>query len=100
MIDTFIIPKDEAIIALDLASASISQRFESGITLSNNPNYLKLKNIYSFNQINSKFASLILQHSKEEGIRQMLEKQSFHIRQLATETNSIDLSIHQLTEEE
>tara|TARA_Y100000287_G_C14180317_1_gene334572 strand:- start:391 stop:693 length:303 start_codon:yes stop_codon:yes gene_type:complete len=100
MINNFIIPRDEALIALDLASATISKQFESGITLSNNPNYLKLKNIYTFNQINSKFANLILQHSREEGIRQMMEKQPFHIRQLSTETTQSNLTIHELTEEE
>lgn len=84
MIDTFIINRDEALMALDLASASISKQYDAGITLSNNPNYIILNNVYSLNQINSKFANLILNMAKDEGIRQMMEKQSFHIRQLST----------------
>ncbi len=100
MVNNFIIPKEEAIIALDLAASTISSKFESGITLSNNSNYLKLKNIYTFNKIESKFSNLILQHSKEEGIRQMMEKQQYHIRQLSTETTQPNLTIHNFQEEE
>ena len=88
MIDTFIINRDEALMALDLASASISNQYDPGITLSNNPNFIILNNVYSLNQINSKFANLILNMAKDEGIRQMMQKQSFHIRQLSTTHSS------------
>jgi hypothetical protein len=92
MIDTFIIPQKDAIIALDLASASIRTELDEGITLTDTDSYLRLKNIYTFNMINSKFADLVLQSAKAEGIRKMMTKQPIHVRHLSSTSNSSNLS--------
>jgi hypothetical protein len=92
MIDTHIIPHKDAILALDLASTAITTHLDDGITLTNNDNYLKLKNLYTFNKIKSKFADLVLQSAKAEGIRQTMMNQPIHIRHLASTPNDVNLS--------
>ena len=92
MIDTHIIPHKDALIALDLASTSIQTQLDEGITLTNNDTYLKLKTLFQFNQINSKFAEMILQSVKAEGIRQTMTTQPIHIRHLASTPNNTNLT--------
>jgi len=92
MIDTHIIPHKDALIALDLASTSIQTQLDEGITLTNNDTYLKLKTLFTFNQIDSKFANLILESVKAEGIRQTMTQQPIHIRHLASTPNQTNLT--------
>ena len=92
MIDTFVIPQKDAIIALDLASASINSNLDEGITLTDTDSYLKLKTFYTLFKIESKFASLVLESAKAEGIRRTMMKQSLHIRHLSSNQNQSNLS--------
>ena len=67
MIDTFIIPRKEAILALDLVSASLLNNVDEGIALSNTDTYLRIKTLYNFNSINSRFAQLVLRLLQSRG---------------------------------
>lgn len=92
MIDTFVIPQKDAIIALDLASASINTQLDEGITLTDTDSYLKLKTFYTLFKIESRFAELVLESAKAEGIRRTMMKQSLHVRHLSSTNNSNNLS--------
>jgi len=99
MIDTFIIPRKEAILALDLVSASLLDNVDEGIALSNTDTYLRIKTLYHFNSINSKFADLVLQSAKAEGLRQMFTRQPTHVRFQSTRSESESLLHHESTNE-
>ena len=51
MNDTVFIPHKDALLALDLVSASLQDSLDVGITLSNTPDYLRLRNLFLFNKI-------------------------------------------------
>ena len=97
MIDTFIIPRKEAILALDLVSASLLNNVDEGIALSNTDTYLRIKTLYNFNSINSRFAQLVLESSKAEGLRQMFMRQPTHVRFQSTRSESESLLHHDTT---
>lgn len=99
MIDTFVIPQKDAIIALDLASASINTQLDEGITLTDTDSYLKLKTFYSLFQINSRFAELVLESAKAEGIRRTMMKQSLHVRHLSSSSNKENFSQYNSSKE-
>ena len=99
MIDTFIIPRKEAILALDLVSASLLDNVDEGIALSNTDTYLRIKTLYHFNSINSKFADLVLQSAKAEGLRQMFMRQPTHVRFQSTRSESESLLHHETSKQ-
>ena len=90
-LDTFIIPRKEAVLALDLVSASLSIDLPSGIALSDTDSYLRLSTLFSFHQIQGPFSSLILQAAHNEGTRRMMMKQKLHSRIQATKDPSKSL---------
>lgn len=93
MRDMLVIPTDEAKLALDLVASQMMIQEEDGVTMNNSSEYGRLKNLYTFHGIKSKFANLVLQSVKVEGRRKMFERQPIHIRCLATTGNEIDIGI-------
>ena len=94
MDDTIFIPHKDALLALDLVSSSLQKSLDIGITLSDSPDYLRLRNVFTFNQIKGKFASLCLQASLEEGMRKMFQNQPIHIRNMSSSKEDESLLIH------
>lgn len=80
MTDTFIIPKQEALLALDLVSASQSIHLPEGIALTDNDSFLRLHSIYLFHGIDNQFSKLVLSSLLAEGQRQMMMRQPIHTR--------------------
>lgn len=94
MDDTIFIPHKDALLALDLVSASLQNSLDVGITLSNTPDYLRLKNIFTFNNISGPFANLCLNASLQEGMRKMFQNQPIHVRNMSSKTNDDSILIH------
>ena len=84
MNDTVFIPHKDALLALDLVSASLQDSLDVGITLSNTPDYLRLRNLFLFNKISGPFAQLALKASLDEGIRQNMVSQPIHVRNMSS----------------
>ena len=94
MDDTVFIPHKDALLALDLVSASLQKSLDVGITLSNTSDYLRLRNIFKFNKISGPFASLCLTASLEEGMRKMYQSQPIHIRNMSSRNEDDSLLRH------
>ena len=94
MNDTVFIPHKDALLALDLVSASLQSSLDIGITLSNTADYLRLKNIFTFNRISGPFAALALQASLDEGMRQMFTKQPIHVRNMSSRSSDDSVVRH------
>lgn len=87
MKDTVFIPHKDALLALDLVSTTLQSKLNVGITLSDTPDYLRMKNLFLFNKITGPFSQLALSASLEEGIRQMMTKQPIHVRNMSSINN-------------
>jgi hypothetical protein len=94
MNDTIFIPRKDAILALDLVASSVQNGLDEGISLSNNNSYLRLKNLYTFNGVKSRFADKVLQASLDEGKRQMMTRQPTHIRFMSTKEKDSSVLRH------
>lgn len=94
MNDTVFIPHKDALLALDLVSATLQSNLDVGITLSNTPDYLRLRNIFLFNKISGPFSQLALKSSLEEGIRQMMTSQPIHVRNMSSSNNDNSIVEH------
>ena len=80
MTDTYIIPKKEALLALDLVSASQSIHLSPSVALSNSDSILRLQSLYTFHGIDNQFSRLVLSSLLNEGQRQMMMNQPIHTR--------------------
>lgn len=90
-IDMLTIPTQEARLALDMVAAQILNGQDEGVTLSNNGDYVRLSNLFTFHGITGPASEMILKAAKTEGKRQMMERQALHVRIMSTldETDSI-----------
>lgn len=95
MTDTFIIPKKDALLALDLVSASQSIHLQPGIALSDSDSFLRLQSLYTFHGIDNQFSQLVLQSLLSEGTRQMMMRQPIHTRIQSTIPPDTSHLLHQ-----
>jgi len=83
-IDMLTIPTQEARLALDMVAAQIMTGQDEGVALSNNGDYVRLQNLFTFHSITGPASAMILEAAKTEGKRQMMERQALHVRILST----------------
>ena len=95
-IETFIIPVNEGVLALDLVSASLNSNVDKGVALSNTDSHLRLKTVFGFAQIDGPFAQMVLAASLAEGQRQMFMRQPIHVRVQSSKSDDDSDLYHKL----
>ena len=98
-IETFIIPVNEGVLALDLVSASLNNDVDKGVALSNTDSHLRLKTVFAFAQITGRFSQMVLAASLAEGQRQMFMRQPIHVR-VQSSKSSDESDLYHILEEE
>jgi len=82
--DTIFIPKNEALLALDLVAASIA-REDASIALNESPAFVRLDTVYRLHGIDGKFSRTIREMLLDEGRRKVFTRQKLHVRMAACE---------------
>ena len=78
-----VIPTKDARLALDIMASTLERGVGSDITMNNSKSYVRMKALYTMNGVQGKFSELVLQVLRQEGKRQMYERQPYHVRLMA-----------------